>query len=320
MSKSSLQFSNLKVGLTVFIGLVIFFFFIFLVGTSSDYFSKTYKLKMFVENVNGLADGSLVSLGGMKIGDVSDMTFAQKDGENGILITLNIKAKYQNQITLSSSAKIQTLGLLGDKFVDVSIGQPDEKTLKDGDFIKVEQAFSLETLATKINPALDDFTKAISNIKSISDSISRGKGSIAKLINNSNAADELESILKDLKKFSVAVIDKKGTLGKLAFNDEIFNNLNELSDNLNSISRNLKEGKGSLGQFLNDDSVYVYTKSVANRMDKLLAKTDNDSTVIGGLLNDKNMYKELNSLIIELNNLVTDLKQNPDRYINVSVF
>ena len=104
MAKSPLKFSNLKVGLTVFAGLVIFFVFIFLVGSEGNFLSKTYKLKMFVTDVQGLSGGSLVSLGGLKIGDVEDMKFTSMKGKNGILITLSIKDKYKPQITEMSTA------------------------------------------------------------------------------------------------------------------------------------------------------------------------------------------------------------------------
>ncbi len=320
MTKSPLSFSNLKVGLTVFIGLVIFFIFIFLVGTQGTFFSKTYQLKMFVTDVQGLSNGSLVSLGGLKIGDVGDIKFNSLNGENGIVITLNIKNDFQQQITENSSAQIKTLGLLGDKFVDISLGQPNEPPLKDGNFIHVKKTLTLDAFTEKIQPALEDFTQVLNNLKAITDSISKGQGSLGKLINSPNTAKNLETIVDDLRSFTDAVVNQKGSLGKLAYDNSLFENLNSVAKNLNKVSTDIKNGKGTLGKLLSEDSLYVATNSIAKKLNNLLAKTESDSTVVGGLFNDNKLYTKLNSVLTELNNLVIDLREHPERYVNISVF
>ncbi len=320
MQTSSIKFSNLKVGLTVFIGLVIFFVFIFLVGTEGNYFSSTYDLKIFVENTEGLSEGSLVTLGGLKIGNVSDLKFTRRNGINGINITLSIKSNYKTQITNSSNATIKTIGLLGDRFVDISIGQPNEAPLPEGKFLHVEPTFSLDKLSTKIQPALDDFSKLLSNLRSITDTISSGKGSIGKLINNTNTVDKFESVLKGLDKFLTTVNNKKGSLGKMAYDSTLYNNLNLLSDNLVSLTDSIKNGKGSLGKFIMKDSVYNTVSSLSNRLDNLISKAEGDSTLVGGLINNKKIYNDFNSLLNELNQLVDKIKTEPEKYLHISVF
>ena len=320
MEKSSLKFSNLKVGLTIFIGLVIFFIFIFLVGTEGNYFSSNYDLKIFVENTEGLSEGSMVTLGGLKIGYVTDLEFTRRNNINGINITLSIKSEYKPRITNSSSATIKTIGLLGDRFVDITIGQPNEPPLSQGEFLPVNPTFSLDKLSTKIQPALDDFSKLLANLRSITDTISSGKGSIGKLINNTNTVDKFESVLSGLNKFLVTVNNKQGSLGKMAYDSTLYTKLNILSDNLISLSDSIKQGKGSLGKFLMKDSVYYSVSSISRRLDNLIAKAEGDSTMVGGLINNKKIYNDFNSLLNELNELVNGIKTEPEKYLHISVF
>ena len=88
MGNEKLKYANLKVGLTVFVGIVIFLTFIFLVGTEINIFNKTLRLKIFLSSVEGFSTGSMVALGGLKIGSVDEIKFAQKDGINGVDVHL----------------------------------------------------------------------------------------------------------------------------------------------------------------------------------------------------------------------------------------
>jgi phospholipid/cholesterol/gamma-HCH transport system substrate-binding protein len=314
------KFSNLKVGLTVFTGLIIFFIFIFLVGIEGQYFSESYHLKIFVENVEGLANGSMVTLGGLKVGTIDKMEFAKRNGKNGIDITLNILKEYEDQITKQSVAVVSTKGLLGDKFINISLGQPGDKSLNDNDFITVQPTLSLDVLSEKIEPSIEDFSRLMSNLRMISDTIMNGNSSIGRLIKNPDAADDLEKILKNLNSFTTAIVEEKGSLGKLAYDPQIYNELSNLSMNLSSFSDSLKNGKGSLGKLLNDNTLYDNIHSISERLNNLLTKAEQDSSVVGGLINDKQLYNNFNAIIKDLNFLISEIKTNPEKYLRISVF
>ena len=79
MERVNLKFSNLKVGLTVLTGMSVLFFYIIFIGTELNLFTSTYQLKVFMQSAEGLQSGSMVSLGGLKIGHVTDVVFSQKE-------------------------------------------------------------------------------------------------------------------------------------------------------------------------------------------------------------------------------------------------
>lgn len=319
MDKSQ-KFVNLKVGLTVFAGLVIFFVFIFLVGVEGNYFTSNYKLKIFLDNVEGLNSGAQVTLGGLKVGSVDKMEFARYEGKYGVDVTLKILKEYQDQITVQSKAKVSSFGLLGDKFINLSLGQPGERPLENEEYIPVVSALTLETLSEKVQPALDDFSKLMINLREITDTIVNGNSSIGRLIKDPSMARDLEHILKNLKDFTSALSEEQGSLGKLAFDKTLYNELTNLSGNLTSLSDSLRQGKGTLGKLLTEDHLYNDIKSITERMNKITRQAEGDTTIAGALLNDKKLYNDFNTIIKDLNDLISDLKENPQKYLKISVF
>jgi phospholipid/cholesterol/gamma-HCH transport system substrate-binding protein len=320
MNKSNLSMSNLKVGLTVFIGIIIFLFFILIVGAESNLFVKTYSLKLFVEDVEGLTNGSLVSLGGLKIGFVDKMEFASNGNKNGIDITLVIRKEYQPQITDKSKATIKTIGLLGDKFVDISIGEPTDEPLSEWKYLTVNKSFNIEDLAVDLKSSLKDFSMTIKKVDGILDTINKGKGSLGKFIKSSETIDGLNKFIYSLNDVATAVKDKQGSLGRIVYDSDMSNNIYDAIKNLNIITDSLKFGKGSLGKLIAEDSLYNNINLISSKINGLLTKTQKNDNIVGGLLNDNSLYQEFSKVIDELNNLIKDIKSNPNRYINISVF
>ena len=320
MSKNLLKLSNLKVGLTVFIGLVILFVFLFIVGSENNFLTSKYQLKIFVDNVQGLNSGSMVSLGGIKIGSVKNIEFARKDSVNGVDVTLDILTQYQPEVTKNSTAQVKTIGLLGDQFVDISIGQKGEVPLKQGEYITVKPTLTFDKFADKIDPVVDDFSGVMKNLKVISDSIAHGKGMVGRMINSPASGKNLEQLIANITSVTGAITQKKGTLGKLAYDSTLYNNLTELTGNINSISDSVKSGKGTLGKLLVNDSLYNNINTLTVKLNNLISKTESDSTMVGGLFNDTKFYNQFNSVLKELNLLIKDLREHPEDYVQFSVF
>lgn len=317
------KLTKYKVGLTVFIGIVIFAFFIIVVGTESNLFSKTYSLRFFVKDIEGLADGSMVTLGGIKIGKVSGFEFSQKNDTNGIVVSITLSKEYQKMITEKSFASIKGIGMLGDKYVDITLGMPNEKAFEDGQFIRVMPSFSLErgvrNLEEKISGTLSNADSVLLVFKSITSKIDNGDGTASKLINSSSLYNNLNSVSGKFNRITDAIIEKRGTLGKTIYDDELYNNLCLTTNNIKSISDDLKSGKGTIGKLMTSDSVYNNVKSISEKLDTMMTNVNGNSTV-GRLLSDDEIYKKFIITIKEFNELLIDLKKNPKKYINISIF
>lgn len=312
--------NNMKVGYTIFFGLLILLLFVVIVGTGENLFSKTYNLNLVVKETEGLKKGGAVLLGGLKIGSIKDMRFIPINNKNQIVIELSVIQEYAGKITTGSSASIETFGLLGDKMINISLGIPDEKPLNDGDFLKVEESFSIETAGSVVEPILQKIDGIATDLKSITGNASSGNGTIGKLLVEDTAINKLNASLENLSGIVSSINTSKGSLGKLINEPNLYNDLAAVTFNLRTLTDSLTFGKGTFGKFLTDATFYNNLNDLTTGLNTIVKNTENDSTLIGGSLNDKNLYIKLNSLIDELNSLIIDIKENPDRYINVSVF
>jgi phospholipid/cholesterol/gamma-HCH transport system substrate-binding protein len=320
MDSKQLKWSSLKVGIVVLIGLIIFVFIVSIVGTEQNIFTSTYRLKVFLPNVQGLVNGAMISLGGLKIGFVSDLQFAKHDTVNGVEVTMDITTKYRSSITTSTVGQIKTIGLLGDKYIDLTIGSPGEEPLAENSYVPVIAAFDLEAAGPQFKKALTDFTDVMGSMKGIVASMNNGEGSIGRLIKHPKMANEMEHLLSSLNNVVQAIESKRGTIGTLVYDDNVGKNIKEVSSNLKDVTDQIRQGKGTMGKLIMDDRLYTNLSSFTSRADSLLHKANADSSNVSKLLSDGHFYDQLLSLMRDLNLLLVDLKQNPGKYIHVSVF
>src|SRR5574338_121873 len=299
LNKNS-NYSKLKVGITVIIGLLIFFLFIFLVGSEGNYFSNTYHLNILMNDTQGLTEGGSVSLGGLKIGHIDKIEFASVNDQNLVKLRLAILEKYASQITVNSYAKISTLGLLGDKLINVSLGNPTERPLSEGEFLPVREYVSFESITQKIEPAIENIDKIFDDLKTITDTISQGKGSIGKLVFNSSAADRLNASLANLESFSSSLNKSDGTIGNLVYSNELYDNLSLLIMNLKMITDSIQTGKGTVGKLIKNDPLYSNLNDFTENIKNASKSLNSDSTMLGGLINNTESYRQITSLINDL--------------------
>ncbi len=320
MNKNLSKFTNLKVGMTITVGLIAFFVFVFIISSESTMFSETYNLSVVTKNAQGIKSGAMVTLAGLKIGKVDAIKFIHPNGKNLVEIDLLLLADYQSQITPKSFAYIKTVGLLGDKFVDISLGNDAENALKNGAVIPLKQQIGIDNLSEKASPILNDLGSVVVNLKNITSNLSNGKGTIGKLLSDESTANTLDKTISNLNKFSNALGNKNSSLGQLIYSNKLSNSITGLTDNLNNLLSSLQKGNGTLGKLMVNDSLYNNLSKATLSLNKLLNSTNNDSNYIGGLLKNGKSAQHLDSLVKSLTELITDFKADPKKYIDVSVF
>lgn len=312
--------SNIKVGITIFVGLIILFVFIILIGTNDFIFSKTFSLYVNLDNTAGLVDGAPVTLGGFKIGDVEKVEFIVVNNKSTIRVKLRIKSEFKEQLRKDSKVRVTSIGILGDKFIDVSICNPSSPQVEENTFLVVEPTLSLDNIAKNVSPSLTSLNNVMHNLEVITDSLSKGRGTVASLINNSNTIDNLISSLIKINNLLSSLENKNGTLQKLLNDDSLYNDIAASTKELKTITAKLNNGQGSVGKLLNNDSLYNNLNEASFRLKHLFAKADSDSSLVNSLLSDKKLFANINRMITELNNLLADIKEHPERYVNVSLF
>ena len=108
--------------------------------------TDTYKLYAYFDNIAGLTVRSKVTMAGVTIGKVTAIDL-DRDSYTG-RVTLEVQ-KDVDILPVDSTASILTAGLLGEKYVGISVGG-DEETLGEGDTIRdTQSSLVLEDLIGK---------------------------------------------------------------------------------------------------------------------------------------------------------------------------
>lgn len=191
-------------------------------------------------HVKGLHFGSEVSLSGLRVGTVKKISLAP-DNTKELIVELSINKTGAERIRKDSVARVVTQGVLGDKYIEISIGDPTSPPMNSGDFIETSE---LEDIFTKGGSLVDDISKQF--VKG---------GELNSLLKNLNrVAVNLQTITSDLQ--------KGPGLGKEILYGSSGKKLNESISHLESILSKIDRGQGTLGGLIQDPTVYEDLKTI----------------------------------------------------------
>jgi phospholipid/cholesterol/gamma-HCH transport system substrate-binding protein len=314
--------TEIKVGAFIVIILALFAVSIFVIGSHQEYFQRQYTLWASFSNIRGLIVGAPVRLAGVTVGRVSAIYFPEDIEQKTVKVEMKINRGIRDRIREDSTATIQTMGLLGDKYVEITLGSPDKKVLEDRTSMKCVEPIDLFSYAYKTEAAIDAINTILLDIKEISTQIKSGEGFLhsvlydpagAKLVRNLSAAstslDDLiqklsdtsskaigaiDTILLDIREFSTQVKSGKGFLHAALYDPagaELVRNLSAASASLDDLIQKLSYTASSLNT--------IVGKGAGDLVENL--------SVASASLDD--LMKELSSIAQSLNNIVKKVEK-----------
>jgi phospholipid/cholesterol/gamma-HCH transport system substrate-binding protein len=304
--------TEFKVGLFGLLVLVILFFGIkFLKG--SDIFQKENVYYATYNDVSGMLVSSNVFINGLRVGYVKEITTTNERADNFVVaftVRSDIKIPEDSKILLFSS------DLLGSKALKLQLGN-SSKIISDGDTIKSDKELGmLDNLGASISPMmnnLDSILSSLNNIlniqnqNSLQNTIANIETTTARLGNITTNLDNLMS-------------SEKTKLAKIIENTEsITSNLKDNNQKLTNIIQNVDNIMDSAAK-ANIGSTLIETGKSIERLNSVLGVIEKGKGNVGLLINDEELYKSLDNSAKNLNKLIEDIKENPKKYINVSVF
>ena len=295
---------EIKTAVLVIISIILFIWgYSFLKG--KNLFDNSNKLFVVYENVAGLAPSAPVTLNGLTIGKVNSISI-NPDGK--LLVELHITTDFP--IAKTSIAEIYDSGLVGGRQIAIKPNLLDKNYTVSGDYLQASSklgltdalAQQLEPLQAKIQQLLENADVLFSNVNDILDTQTR-----------QNLKNSIASLNTTLSEFSVASKNINGLLAenKSKLNNTL-NNVDKVSGNFATISDSL--AKANLGQ-----TVINLEKTLA-KVDKIMAELEQGNGTMGKLIKDETMYTNFAKTSKELELLLQDLRLNPTRYVNVSLF
>ena len=126
---------DIKVGLFVLVGLILMGVVVFLIGDERSLFEAKDDYKAVFEDVQGLKPGSPVRMGGIDVGSVSKVAYSDDPKDLKLYVTLSIVRAEARRIRVDSTVSIEGKGLLGDKMVVLTAGDPEKDRIPAGGVI-----------------------------------------------------------------------------------------------------------------------------------------------------------------------------------------
>ena len=125
---------SIRLGFFVLLGLAILGAGVFLIGGKESLFQSNFLVRAQFQNVGGLNEGADVRVGGIRKGTVRHIELPN-DPSGKVTVVMDVAKSTHEVLRDDSVASIQSAGLLGDKFVEISFGTGDKARLKSGQTI-----------------------------------------------------------------------------------------------------------------------------------------------------------------------------------------
>lgn len=106
--------------------------------------SSTYVLRAEFDNVSGVKKGASVQVAGVVVGEVSDISLNEDS-----LAILSLRLEKKLQVPLDSIASVKSQGIIGDKYIQISLGGDMDIFAEDGLIVDTESALDIESLISK---------------------------------------------------------------------------------------------------------------------------------------------------------------------------
>lgn len=267
------------------------------------------------DNVEGLEPSSRVSINGLKVGHV-DKIIPITDKSGKIHFVLKVLVDDNFEFSKKSQIEIFEPGLMSGKQVRVNLAYGGEMA-KDGDTLAGSYRESMmNNISSQVGPVKDQLQEVLKR----ADSLMLNVNAITDAQNQAQIRALLASLNRTVSSFEST---SQQTNRLLANNDP---RIQQMLDNANLATISARTAIDKYGRVAEQ----VDVQKLNNTIDKLSLTSDKLNNVISGIQNgegslgklakDEQLYQNLNETSANLNELVKDMKANPKRYVNFSVF
>ena len=258
------------------------------------------------DNVEGLVNSAPVTINGLTVGKVSGIKFVGSSGK--IEVSLQIKSDFP--FSESSVASIYEPGLIGGKQIMIIPNFADKRIAKSGMTLNGDVKPGLTSLvAERLTPLQEKVEKMVVS----ADALLKNINTILDSNTKANLKSSIANLDGTLAEFKVA---SKSVNEMLAENK---GKINSTMANVDKASANFAKLSDSLAKVNIGKTVRNLEKTLAS-VDKIMADVQAGKGTLGKLAKDETMYANLSKSSKELELLLQDLRLNPTRYVNVSLF
>lgn len=284
-----------KIGLTGIVALVILFLGInFLKGIKLFNTQDVYYIKF--SNAKALSKSSTVYADGYNIGIVSNIMY---DFNHPGQVIVEISVEDGLRIPKGSSAMLDE-AMLGGCTLNMLLATNLTDAYQPGDTIPGTDSNGLMSKAANMMPQLEQVVARVDTL-------------IATL-NKLTSDPNLPIIIQNAEQLTENLNKSTTQLNRLLSKDvpQMTKTFNQAGDNIVTLTDNLNK--------LNLQATMDSVNQTIGSVHELMTQIQNPNGTLGKFINDPSLYDDMNNTMQSANNLLIDLKANPKRYVNISVF
>lgn len=289
-------------------------------------------------------------------GDLQDVLRNLKMMLSYVEIQLQIRNQFVTRISRDSEVSIESKGLIGDSFIEISPGTYGTPPARQADFFVIEGVRAagfreimtgandvianfgvlsdqFKNIALKINPdkvgagvadtiqqvqnTMNQAQKTFEHATSLVDALQKGEGTVPKLLTDPTAYNHLVASLDKFNQIAEQIQKGEGTFGKLIRNPQLYDNANETLRKAEAIMARIEQGEGTLGRLSKDPALYDRTNKAIDTLTNLMDQINRGEGTLGKLAQDPSLYNNLNQSTAEITKLIYDLRKDPKKYLTI---
>ncbi|MBU0754319.1 MAG: MCE family protein [Planctomycetes bacterium] len=259
-------------------------------------FEETYQYEIYFDQANELRVKDDVLIMGKRQGKVVRVDYHDEplwSDRNKCELWVSVQISMDVPLTLKEDYKIRirNANLLGGKVMDIRLGKSRTpinpyKVMLVGlavpDPIEAISDF-VETNKGYVNHTLENIDHVMTNVSLWSEKVTRGEGTLGRLIHSESMANNMESFMADAQRFMSQLRDSEGVLGLILNDKDTRVKVKQIVDDVAEVAQSVAAGRGTVGKLLTEDTLHDEILSVVQRLDRLSAGLESGEGLAGKL-------------------------------------
>jgi len=330
--RAQIGWRRIQVGLLLIIAMIIVAYAVWRVGELFNLFVPRFEIVTLVPSASGIMTGAPVTLAGQRVGMVKEVEFVPlgTHGRNNVSIRLSVARSVQSYIREDSYARVRTQGVLGDKYIDITVGSPHLPEIIPGDTIPSVPVFEFDDMLTLAANALAGVQGLIDDLREILEPVIQGEGTLGGLLTDRRLYDELLGATTQLRELMTELERSEGTIDRLIRDPALYDQLLTTLARADSLGIAVLHGEGTLSRLLESDEFYHRLLATIGRADSVLVVLSGILTTVAEadgtvqrLLTDPALYDQFLKAVIDLQRLIDEIRADPRKYrpeVNIKLF
>jgi phospholipid/cholesterol/gamma-HCH transport system substrate-binding protein len=276
--------NEIKAGLFVVVSLGLLVLSVFVMGRERQIFATQSEFLAAFRDIKGLAPGAPVRLGGISIGRVDRVMFAEQVEDPNVHVHLLVNDEFLERVRSDSVVTIETQGLLGDRFINISSGSRGELSTP-GSYLRTEESGDMAQILAKAQRVVDKTVEIADNVNSLLKDF------------NTSALPEIKDGASAIKDISRQIRDGDGFVHRLIYSkkdgDEILSSLEATSKNISEIVAGVRHGDGLLHALIFKPGGDGAVQSLIDASQKLGTLAESLNALSDGIRNGEGLLHDL---------------------------